>query len=189
MSRIFTTAAMRRTADTLGVDVARVQAVVEVEARGNGFLTDGRPKILFERHKFSGFTDGRFDASNPDLSSAEAGGYRGGPAEYMRLYRAAQLDGEAAVRATLWGAFQIMGFNWKACGERSLYGFLLAMHDSEDAQLALFAQFVINSGLAPALQRKDWAAFARGYNGPGYARNDYDTRLAAAYIAAGGVKA
>lgn len=31
------------------------------------------------------------------------------------------------------------------------------------------------------LQRKDWAGFARGYNGPGYAKNRYDIKLANAY--------
>jgi hypothetical protein len=28
---------------------------------------------------------------------------------------------------------------------------------------------------------KDWAKFARGYNGPGYAQNAYDVKLAQAY--------
>ena len=31
------------------------------------------------------------------------------------------------------------------------------------------------------LAAHDWAGFARGYNGPGYAQNAYDTKLAAAY--------
>lgn len=186
MSRTITTAALQRAADKLGVSVAHVRAVVAVESRGAGFLADGRPKILFERHKFSQFTGGKFDATHGDLSSRVAGGYRGGEAEYLRLYKALQLDGEAAVRAASWGAFQIMGFNWEACGERSLYGFLLAVHDNEDAHLALFVEFVISQRLAPALQKKDWAAFALGYNGRDYARNEYDKKLAAAYAAAGG---
>ncbi|MCY7315094.1 MAG: N-acetylmuramidase family protein [Rubrivivax sp.] len=32
-----------------------------------------------------------------------------------------------------------------------------------------------------ALQRQDWASFARAYNGPGYAQNNYDTKIAAEY--------
>ena len=32
-----------------------------------------------------------------------------------------------------------------------------------------------------ALQRRDWAAFAKGYNGTAYRENRYDERLAAAY--------
>ncbi|GAB3305670.1 N-acetylmuramidase family protein [Luteimonas notoginsengisoli] len=187
MSRSITAAGLQRAADKLGVSVAHVRAVIAVEAGGAGFLADGRPKILFERHKFSLFSGRKFDASHGDISSRTAGGYRGGEGEYLRLYKALQLDGEAAVRATSWGAFQIMGFNWEACGERSLYGFLMAVHDNEDAHLALFVNFVLSEGLAPALQKRDWAAFARGYNGVDFARNQYDKKLAAAYAAAGGV--
>lgn len=32
-----------------------------------------------------------------------------------------------------------------------------------------------------ALQNKDWATFAKCYNGPLYAKNQYDTKLATAY--------
>src|SRR5262249_39155616 len=34
---------------------------------------------------------------------------------------------------------------------------------------------------AAALNRHDWARFARSYNGPGYAQNQYDVKMAAAY--------
>ena len=42
-------------------------------------------------------------------------------------------------------------------------------------------RFVLKNGLAPALRRKDWANFARGYYGPGYAENRYDDKMASAY--------
>jgi peptidoglycan-binding domain 1 protein len=32
-----------------------------------------------------------------------------------------------------------------------------------------------------ALQAKDWAEFAKRYNGPAYEQNQYDKKLAAAY--------
>lgn len=35
-----------------------------------------------------------------------------------------------------------------------------------------------------ALMNRDWAAFARAYNGPAYAKNRYDQKLAAAYARA-----
>jgi len=41
-----------RAADLLGVDVATIRAVCDVETSGSGFLPDGRPKILFEGHVF-----------------------------------------------------------------------------------------------------------------------------------------
>jgi hypothetical protein len=34
---------------------------------------------------------------------------------------------------------------------------------------------------ADALRQRDWAAFARGYNGPGYRANRYDAKLAQAF--------
>lgn len=43
------------------------------------------------------------------------------------------------------------------------------------------ARFIARAGLADALRARDWPAFARGYNGPGYRRNAYDTKLAKAY--------
>src|SRR5690606_33023389 len=48
-------------------------------------------------------------------------------------------------------------------------------------QLRLMARYIDKAGLAPALRRRDWAAFAHGYNGPGYRANDYDGKLARAY--------
>lgn len=177
----FTDAGILRAAQQLGVNTATVRAVAEVESQGSGFLPDGRPKILFERHIFHRLTEGRFDVSHPDLSIAHPGGYTRGASEYLRYYRALQLDPQAAVEACSWGAFQIMGFNWRACGERSLLGFFSAVHHDMDAHLALFVGFVQSKGLAPELKRHNWAQFAKVYNGPGYAKNEYDIRLAAAY--------
>lgn len=52
----------------LGCEVAAIKAVAEVESAGSGFLSDGQPKILFERHYFSRLTGGKFDKSYPDIS-------------------------------------------------------------------------------------------------------------------------
>lgn len=170
-------------AKRLRCDVAAIQAVIDVESGGNGFFPSGRPTILFEAHVFSKETGGAFDKSHPKLSSPHWNRalYMGGEREYDRLYQALQLNAEAALRSCSWGMFQIMGFNWVACGEASLYGFIMAMHNNEGAQLQLFCQFIISRGLDDELRRHDWAGFARGYNGPSYRVNKYDTKLAAAY--------
>jgi len=39
----------------------------------------------------------------------------------------------------------------------------------------------LHAVMAEALRKKDWATFARRYNGPGYAKNSYDTKLKSAY--------
>lgn len=55
------------------------------------------------------------------------------------------------------------------------------MMDDEDTHLEASVNFIKNSGLADDLKNHRWAAFARGYNGPGYAKNKYHTKLEAAY--------
>jgi hypothetical protein len=50
-----------------------------------------------------------------------------------------------------------------------------------DAQIELMVRFIQRNGLAGFLDTGSWAAFAARYNGPGYRRNAYDTKLAAAF--------
>lgn len=165
---------------SIGCTVAAVRAVALVESRG-GFLPDGRPKILFERHKFHSFTGGAHSGGNPDISSARYGGYKGGAAEYDRLKRAIALDREAALKSASWGAFQVMGFNHKLVGFDDVEDFVKAMVSGERAHLDAFVEFIRKNHLADELIRLDWAGFARGYNGPDYARNKYDRKMADAY--------
>lgn len=175
---------LERSAKSLGCEVAAIKAVCQVEAPNGGFLSDGRPNILFERHKFSQFTGGQFDASDPDISNPKAGGYgAGGVNQHDRLGRAADLDREAALKSASWGKFQIMGFNFSAAGFKDLQSFINAMYRSEGAQLDAFVAFIKHEGLADELREHRWADFARRYNGPSYAINRYDTKLAAAYAA------
>lgn len=168
-------------AASIGCQVAAVRAVIDVESRG-GFLTDGRPKILFERHYFSRITNRKFDGSHPDISHGKWGGYKGGASEYDRLHRAINLDRSAALRSASWGAFQIMGDNFKLAGHNDVEGFVAAMVAGSAGHLKAFVSFVKKTGLADELIRLDWAGFARGYNGPGYKANRYDEKMAAAYL-------
>lgn len=174
-------AAIAEAARKLGVEVAAVRAVIDVESRG-GFLPDGRPKILFERHYFSRLTRGKFDGSHPGVSNGKWGGYGpGGAHQYDRLNQAAALDRDAALRSASWGLFQIMGDHCKTLGYADAETFVAAMVSGEAAQLDAFVAFVKKNRLDDELQRHDWAGFARGYNGPAYRENRYDTKLAAAY--------
>ena len=170
-------------AEFLDCDLPAIKAVTEVEARGAGFLADTRPAILFERHKFSRFTERRFDRSHPDISNRRAGGYgKGGKSQYERLHRAIALDREAALKSASWGAFQIMGFNHGVAGFEDVESFVARMCESEGTHLRAFVHFVLaNRTMAAALREHRWADFARRYNGPGYRKNHYDEKLAAAY--------
>jgi hypothetical protein len=177
-----------RAADTLGVPLACVRAVNEVESTGSGYLVDGRPKILFERHVFwrrlkaRGIDPAPLAAKYPNIVSQTPGGYQGGAAEYTRLATAELIDPAAAYESASWGAFQVMGENWQRLGYSSVDDFVARMENSEAAQLDAFVRFVAaDSGLVAALKARKWATFAKGYNGPNYAANLYDVKLARAY--------
>lgn len=172
--------AYREAAEDIGCDVAAVKAVAQVESAGGGYFGDGRPKILFERHWFRKLTANRFDASNPKVSGPR-GGYRRGAAEYTRLEEAIGLDRDAALQSASWGKFQIMGFNHGVCGFDDVEDYVAAMVESEDRHLQAFISFVESKGLDRHLRSLDWAKFARGYNGPAYRENKYDTKMANAY--------
>jgi len=181
----FSEGAIAEAAKAIGCEVAAVKAVIAVESQG-GFFADTRPKILFERHVFSKQTGGRFDASHPDLSASKAGGYQGGAAEHDRLARAIKLDRAAALKSASWGAFQIMGYHGPSLGYADAEAFCQAMCRSEDDHLDAFVRFVTVNKLNGALCRRDWTEFARRYNGPAFAKNQYDAKLAAAYAKHGG---
>ena len=182
ISRILSEADYQQAAEMLKCEIAAIKAVAEVESRGEGFLPDGRPKILFERHKFHKFTNGRFAATHPDISNASAGGYgNGGTHQWDRFDEAAALDRTAAIKSCSWGKFQLMGFNFTACGFATLDDFHAAMLKSEGEHLKAFCNFIAASNLAGALRNFKWATLAEGYNGKDYRINKYDTKLAAAY--------
>jgi hypothetical protein len=165
------------------VEPAVIWAVREVEASGAAFI-GGRPTILYEPHRFSRATGRAFDDAFPSLSYPTWGA-RPYPAtqaaRYEQLLDAVALDVAAAFASASWGAFQILGENWRLCGARDPLDFALAEASGEAAQLDHFARFCFGNALVGKLRRHDWAAFARGYNGSAYRANRYDERLAAAY--------
>lgn len=168
--------------DLLGIKAAELWTVIQVETGGKGFMPNRKPFILFERHIFSKQTGGRFDAAYPDISNPSAGGYgEGGDHQYQRLAVALNLDRGAALRSTSWGLGQIMGFNAAAAGFADAEAMVAAMMASEAAQLLGMVRFLSSSGLGASLRAHNWPQFARGYNGPEYAKNSYDTRLSANY--------
>lgn len=71
--------------------------------------------------------------------------------------------------------------NYAACGYNSVDDFVTAMKASEINQLEAFVSFIKTNKLDSALRNHQWADFAYGYNGSGYAANQYDTKIAAAY--------
>ena len=174
-----------RAAKSLGVDKAAVKAVADVESAGSGFYSNGHPKVRFEGHQFHKLTGGKYSAKYPKLSHKGYTGkynYNGVKEVTERLDKAVALDESAAMKATSWGKFQIMGFNHERAGYDSVQKFAAAMGQSEGKQLDAFANFIkSDKTLHQALKDKKWAAFAKRYNGAGYKKNAYDTKLKHAY--------
>jgi hypothetical protein len=125
-------------------------------------------------------TGGRFD--DDDISDPISGGYGPrGAQQYDRLAKAVAKDRAAALQSASWGIGQIMGQNYALAGFPSIDEMVVAMSDSEDAQLAAMETFLVSAHLNLSLQTHDWTSFARGYNGPNYVINRYDVRLNGEY--------
>lgn len=170
-------------ADMLQCNEAAIRAVIAVESSGAGFLSSGYPKILFEAHHFSRFTHGKYDRRYPRISSPVWNRklYVGGIREYERLDVALSLDVQAALKSASWGLFQIMGFNSALCECSSVEEFVNLMFVSEKTHLLAFCSFLKNRGLDEPLRELNWVVFARGYNGPSYAENEYHLKLSKEY--------
>ena len=172
-------------ATELQCDPAAIWAVCDVESAGSGFLPDRRPKILFEAHVFGGLTAHRWDTAHPNVAAPRWDRSLYGAAgahQYDRLAEAVALDRAAGLQSASWGMFQILGLNHAACGFAQIEDYVTAMCAGEGAQLAAFAAFSRHAGLDRDLRALDWVRFALAYNGPGEAGNDYDRKLAAAYL-------
>ncbi|MCC5811315.1 MAG: N-acetylmuramidase family protein [Ectothiorhodospiraceae bacterium] len=187
-ARHLTEADLEDAAATLQVDLPSVHAVAEVESRGAGFLTDGRPQLLFERHIFRrrlehhGVDPVPHATARPDLVNTRTGAYKGGVHEHARLAAASKIHPCAAIESASWGRFQIMGFHWESLGYAGAPDYRGAMETSEGHHLDAFVRFIkADQALHAALRERDWTTFARGYNGPSYAKNRYDERLAEAW--------
>lgn len=174
----------------LEVEEAALRAVVEVECSSRGgFLSDGRPRILFEGHIFwqqlskRGFDPTALAADHPDIIYPRwvRTHYRGGSGEWERLDAAKKISWDAALESASWGLMQIMGFHWRGCGCSSAEEFAERMSLSEREQMRLAMRFLEKSGIVVHLKRKDWRNFALRYNGSGYRANRYDEKLEAAY--------
>lgn len=174
------------------IDPAALLAVKEVESNGGGFLPNGKPKILFEGHIFYRLLAQSVNIARLNLLCKQypnivyptwnRSKYFGGDREYIRLANALSINHAAALKSASWGMFQVMGMNYAQCGCKDIDEFVGKMKSSEEDQLMLTIRFLKNNHLCSALNTHNWASFARSYNGPSYAANKYDIKLAQAYL-------
>lgn len=189
MFDLTTVAAIAKIAAQHGWQMPALAAVVEVESGGVAFaMVDGRaePLIRFEGHYFdrrlSG--DARDRARRAGLASPIAGAVKNPKAQAARwklLARAIEIDAQAAYESVSWGVGQVMGSHWQWLGFASVTELVNLCRRDVAGQVELMARYIDKAGIAGALARHDWHAFADGYNGPNYAAGGYHTKMAKAY--------
>lgn len=143
----------------LGCDPAILAAILHRESghlRGTARLSARR----FEPHVFRRLGGG--------LAASHAG--------------ASRIDPEAAEAASSHGAPQIMGHHAKMLGYASARAMRTAfLEGGWPEQIRALRLYAEKAGMGPALRSLSMAEIARIYNGPAYARNAYDLKLAADY--------
>lgn len=178
---------------TIGVGEDVLHAIMDVEAPKSGFDAEGRPRILFEPHIFyrelgPGSKRDQAVAQGLAYPSWRPGSYGKESEQYGKLVRALVIDASAAMRSCSWGRGQIMGFNHALAGYVSAQAMVEAFMASEAKQVEGIVRFMASKRLdghllkIDALKRPstpdDWRPVAEGYNGSGYAKNGYHTKLA-----------
>ena len=178
-----------RAAQGLGIEPAALLAVADVESAGIAFAAIGgrrEPLIRFEAHYF----DRRLSEKNRALArekglAAPVAGAIANPktqsARWRMLEQAAAIDAKAAYESVSWGLGQVMGAHWAWLGYASVDALVAEARSGVAGQARLMALYIDKAGLAPSLRSHNWPTFARGYNGPAYAQNGYDLKIAAAY--------
>lgn len=181
-------------AQRLNIPELAIRVFGAVEGLGLGFLKNGKPKILFERHRMFHYLKTKkgekfalkMMAERPNIVNTSPGGYHGNEAEYVRLELAKQIDIDCALMSASWGQFQIMGENWQALGYQSVQDFVSQQFESESAQLDSFIRFiewksgVVDSKkitLIDALRAQNWDAVFSLYNGPNYKKLGYQAKF------------
>ncbi|RVU04246.1 DUF3380 domain-containing protein [Novosphingobium umbonatum] len=173
---------LKELATRLKVSVKQIAAVASVEAGGSGYDASGKPKILFERHKFYKLTGGIYGETT--FSNKAAGGYNEN--SWDKLAGAIGTGAvDAAFMSASWGKFQVMGEYWDEFHFASPFAFAFSTVASEKAHYEMLANYVEVNHLQDEMAKlstnpEDCRAFAKAYNGPAYVNFNYHSKLAQA---------
>jgi peptidoglycan hydrolase-like protein with peptidoglycan-binding domain len=189
-----TASAVADIAARLKVEPAALLAIAEVESAGKvTALVKGRPEplIRWEGHYFDRRLKGdkRARARAAGLANPKAGGVKNPAAQSARwdiVARAAAIDRQAAYESFSIGLGQVMTAHWKWLGYATVDDLIKVARRDAAGQVDVMARYIEKAGLVDAIRRRDWSAFARGYNGPDYKRHGYHRKIAAAYRRHGG---
>ncbi|KAB2715565.1 N-acetylmuramidase family protein [Brucella intermedia] len=184
-----TIAALTMMAKEAKIEPAALLAIAEVESGGRALhnVNGGKePAIRFEGHYFDRRLSGRLReyARSNGLSAPIAGRIRNPKSQgerWLLLERAMGLNKKAALESTSWGLGQVMGAHWEWLGYMTVDDLVAEARGSVAGQARLMLRFIEKAELLEVLKTRNWREFARRYNGPAFARNEYDKRMAEAY--------
>lgn len=168
---------------------AALLAVVQVESGGRVYTrVNGKqlPLIRWEGHYFYRQLppEKRRIAVDAGLASSRAGAIKNPRKQahrYALLRKAKRIDHDAALESCSWGAGQVMGAHWKSLGYKSPEHMVGVATAGISGQVDIMMKFILKNNLVQFIRTLNWAAFARRYNGPNYAKYEYDIRLEKAY--------
>ena len=181
-----------RIGSMIGVGEDIVRGVMETEAAGKSVDKNGRIKALYEPHVAYRASRGAVRQKLVAAGLAYPKWKKGYPADsYPRIKAAMKIDETVALLATSWGFPQVLGENFAIAGYDSVQEMVLDFLGDEDNQLEGMVRFIQGAHLDDelrVLEKKiakgqmltpdDARPFVRGYNGPGYEKNDYHTIFA-----------
>lgn len=192
-----------RIAAEIGCHEDVVHALIEVESGASASDKDGRLPMLFEPHVFyrnlpaekrEGAVNVIVNINGTNWPLCYPTWRKGYPkTSYPRLFKAMEIDEQAALKACSWGRSQILGENHKLVGYPTVFEMVAAFSTDEDDHIEAMIRFVKSVKLDDDLRRieeiaktrtptpADWAPVAAGYNGKGYASHNYHGRLANAF--------
>ena len=156
---------------------AALDAVIKTESSGHGF-SEKTGKLIIQ------FEPSWFKRKYADWRKHTAGhtwvnnGVSDQTKEWVAFNDAYFINPKAAMESTSIGMMQVMGFHWKLLGFKGVGEMWDYAKVSEANQIDLGIRFIqSNPKLNDALINKVWPVFAYYYNGAGYKKYDYDTRL------------
>lgn len=168
----------------------RLRAVAVVESSGSGWFNSGLPKILWERHKFWQWVKNSSSRVVSWFANPAAGDYtmdvnkNGVNDSWEKLSLAIGKEPLAALQSISIGKFQVLGRYYRECGYNHPIEMLYACSRSEYAQYCLLRDYILkvanckDAFLQINSNPNDCRVFAKAYNGAGYDKYDYHTKIA-----------
>lgn len=179
---LLSSAAYIQIADALRADPNFMRAVAMIESAESADALRYE-KHIWRRYRFASREAKKFDRKSNPRTMAKRW------ANFEAMDAVARRDGQlfnpaadkAAIYAHSFGAWQIMGFNHKACGFESPRQFLKTMKTVEGQIQCLVGFIEGDRTLLQATQTRDILNFSYHYNGRLYHKNKYDVKLQRAY--------